>query len=105
MRWYEFVKLSLFLYTVQRLKNEILEQQQRGLEEQNRLQAQVFKDMQRSHKEHVDQIIHQMEREQERMRRDNEQVLKAKLRVNKVHFLFKTCSLLCSRSFKGQIHD
>ncbi|KAG1934981.1 guanylate-binding protein 1 isoform X5 [Pimephales promelas] len=65
---------------VQRLKNEILEQQQRGLEEQNRLQAQVFKDMQRSHKEHVDQIIHQMEREQERMRRDNEQVLKAKLR-------------------------
>uniref|UniRef100_A0A8C1V7T5 GB1/RHD3-type G domain-containing protein n=1 Tax=Cyprinus carpio TaxID=7962 RepID=A0A8C1V7T5_CYPCA len=65
---------------IMRLKNEILEQRQRGLEEQNRLQDRVFKDMQRTHKEHVDQIIRQMEREQERMRRDNERVLEAKLR-------------------------
>ncbi len=43
--------------------------------------------MQRSHKEHVNQIIHQMEREQERMRRDNERVLEAKLRVRTGHFL------------------
>ncbi|KAK7163479.1 hypothetical protein R3I93_007515 [Phoxinus phoxinus] len=65
---------------VQRLKNEILEQWQRGLEEQNRLQEQAFKDMQRTHDEHVNQIIHQMEREHERMSRDNERVLEAKLR-------------------------
>ncbi|KAK7159589.1 hypothetical protein R3I94_005819 [Phoxinus phoxinus] len=65
---------------VQRLKNEILEQRQRGLEEQNRLQEQAFKDMQRTHDEHLNQIIHQMEREQERMRRDNEQVMEAKLK-------------------------
>ncbi|XP_077078034.1 guanylate-binding protein 2-like isoform X2 [Siphateles boraxobius] len=65
---------------VQRLKNEILEQRQRGLEEQNKLQEQAFKDMQRTHDEHLNQIIHQMEREQERMRRDNERVLEAKLR-------------------------
>lgn len=74
---------------MQRLKNEILEQRQRGLEEQNRLQDRVFKDMQRTHKEHVDQIIRQMEREQERMRRDNERVLEAKLRVRTGHFLSK----------------
>ncbi|XP_043077031.1 guanylate-binding protein 1-like isoform X2 [Puntigrus tetrazona] len=47
---------------VQSLKNEILAQRQRGLEEQNRLQEQAYKDMRRSHKEHVDQIICQMER-------------------------------------------
>ncbi|KAF4117617.1 guanylate-binding protein 1-like isoform X2 [Onychostoma macrolepis] len=69
---------------VQRLKNEILEQRQRGLEKQNLLQERAFKDMQRSHKEHVDQIIRQMEREQERMRRDNERVLEAKLREKDV---------------------
>uniref|UniRef100_A0A671RFP9 GB1/RHD3-type G domain-containing protein n=1 Tax=Sinocyclocheilus anshuiensis TaxID=1608454 RepID=A0A671RFP9_9TELE len=74
---------------VQRLKNEILEQRQRGLEEQNRLQKRAFKDMQRTHKEHVNQIIRQMEREQERMRRDNERVLEAKLRVRTGHFLSK----------------
>lgn len=79
--------IFLFLYTVQRLKNEILEQRQKGLEEQNRLQEQAFKDMQRTHDEHLNQIIHQMEREQERMRRDNEQVLEAKLRVRTVHSL------------------
>ncbi|XP_016385412.1 guanylate-binding protein 1-like [Sinocyclocheilus rhinocerous] len=65
---------------VQRLKNEILEQRQRGLEEQNCLQEQAFKDMQRTHKEHVNQIISQTEKEQERMRRDNQRVLEAKLR-------------------------
>ncbi|XP_043076971.1 guanylate-binding protein 1 [Puntigrus tetrazona] len=65
---------------VQRLKNEILEQRQRGLEEQNRLQERVFEDMQRSHDEHVKQIFSQMEREQERIRRDNERVLEAKLK-------------------------
>ncbi|XP_059357404.1 guanylate-binding protein 1-like [Carassius carassius] len=65
---------------VQRLKNEILEQRQKGLEEQNRLQEQAFKDMQRTHDEHVKQIFHQMEREQERISRDNERVLKAKLK-------------------------
>ncbi|XP_048066573.1 guanylate-binding protein 1-like [Megalobrama amblycephala] len=65
---------------VQRLKNEILEQRQRGLEEQNQLQEQAFKDMQRTHDEHVNQILQQMEREHERMRRDNERVLEAKLR-------------------------
>ncbi|XP_067217981.1 guanylate-binding protein 1-like [Chanodichthys erythropterus] len=65
---------------VQRLKNEILEQRQRGLEEQNRLQEQAFQDMQRTYDEHVNQIIQQMKREQERMRRDNERVLEAKLR-------------------------
>ncbi|XDV27831.1 hypothetical protein PO909_031307 [Leuciscus waleckii] len=65
---------------VQRLKNEILEQRQKGLEEQNRLQEQAFKDMQRTHDEHLNQIIHQMEREQERMRIDNERVLDAKLK-------------------------
>ncbi|XP_026061118.1 guanylate-binding protein 1-like [Carassius auratus] len=65
---------------VQRLKNEILEQRQRGVEEQIRLQERAFKDMQRTHKEHVDQIICQMEREQERMRKDNKRVLEAKLR-------------------------
>ncbi|XP_051555404.1 guanylate-binding protein 1-like [Myxocyprinus asiaticus] len=65
---------------VQRLKNEILEQRQRGLMEQNRLQRQAFDDMQRTHDEHVNQIIHQMEREHERMRRDNERVLDAKLK-------------------------
>ncbi|XP_077078036.1 guanylate-binding protein 3 isoform X2 [Siphateles boraxobius] len=65
---------------VQRLKNEILEQRQRGLEEQNKLQEQAFKDMQRTHDEHLNQIIHQMEREHERLRRDNERVLEAKLR-------------------------
>ncbi|XP_051990667.1 guanylate-binding protein 1 [Xyrauchen texanus] len=65
---------------VQRLKNEVLEQRQRGLMEQNRLQRQAFDDMQRTHDEHVNQIIHQMEREHERMRRDNERVLDAKLK-------------------------
>ncbi|KAK9979972.1 hypothetical protein ABG768_013374 [Culter alburnus] len=65
---------------VQRLKNEILEQRQRGLEEQNRLQEQAFQDMQRTHDEHVNQIIQQMEREHERVRRDNERVLEAKLK-------------------------
>uniref|UniRef100_A0A8C2DSW3 GB1/RHD3-type G domain-containing protein n=1 Tax=Cyprinus carpio TaxID=7962 RepID=A0A8C2DSW3_CYPCA len=66
---------------VQRLKNEILKQRQKGLEEQNQLQEQAFKDMQRTHDEHVKQIIHQMEREQERISRDNERVLEAKLKV------------------------
>ncbi|XP_057189449.1 guanylate-binding protein 1-like [Triplophysa rosa] len=65
---------------VERLKNEVLEQRQRSLEEQNRLQAQVFHDMQRTHDEHVNQLMHQMEREQERLRRDNERVLDAKLK-------------------------
>ncbi|XP_058604645.1 guanylate-binding protein 1-like [Onychostoma macrolepis] len=65
---------------LQRLKNEIMEQRQKGLEEQNRLQEQAFKDMQRTHDEHVNQIIRQMEREQERISRDNEQVLEAKLK-------------------------
>ncbi|KAG1934977.1 guanylate-binding protein 1 isoform X1 [Pimephales promelas] len=69
---------------VQRLKNEIIEQRQRGLEEHNKLQEQAFKDMQRTHKEHIDQIIHQMEREHERIRRDNEQVLEAKLREKEI---------------------
>ncbi|XP_016304901.1 guanylate-binding protein 1-like [Sinocyclocheilus anshuiensis] len=44
------------------------------------VQKRAFKDMQRTHKEHVNQIICQMEKEQERMRRDNERVLEAKLR-------------------------
>jgi len=79
---------------VQRLKNEILEQRQRGLEEHNKLQEQAFKDMQRTHKEHVDQIIHQMEREYERMRRDNERVLEAKLRVRAVTLKILTCSMV-----------
>ncbi|XP_018972065.1 guanylate-binding protein 1-like [Cyprinus carpio] len=65
---------------VQSLKNEILKQRQRGLEEQNLLQKQAFKDMERTHDEYVNQIISQMKREQERMRRDNEQVLEAKLK-------------------------
>ncbi|KTG18815.1 hypothetical protein cypCar_00017310 [Cyprinus carpio] len=65
---------------VQRLKNEIMKQRQKGLEEQNQLQEQAFKDMQRTHDEHVKQIIHQMEREQERISRDNERVLEAKLK-------------------------
>ncbi|XP_016385411.1 guanylate-binding protein 1-like [Sinocyclocheilus rhinocerous] len=65
---------------VQRLKNEILEQRQRGLEEQNWLQEQAFKDMQSAHDEHVNQIVSQMEREQERMRRDNQRVLEAKVK-------------------------
>ncbi|XP_058613771.1 guanylate-binding protein 1-like [Onychostoma macrolepis] len=66
---------------VQRLKNEILEQQKRRLEEHNRLQERAFEDMQRTHDEHVNQIIRQMEREQERIRRrDNERVLEAKLK-------------------------
>ncbi len=70
-----------FFNTVQRLKNEIQEQRYKGLEEQNLLQEQAFKDMQRTHDEHVNQIIHQMEREQERISRDNERVLEAKLKV------------------------
>ncbi|KAK2900652.1 hypothetical protein Q8A67_008767 [Cirrhinus molitorella] len=65
---------------VQSLKNEILKQRQKGLEEQNRLQEQAFKDMQRSHDEHINQIISQIEREQERIKRDNERVLDAKLK-------------------------
>ncbi|XP_052387402.1 guanylate-binding protein 1 [Carassius gibelio] len=64
----------------QRLKNEILEQQKRSTEEQNQLQEQAFKDMQRTHDEHVNQLIRQMEKEHERMRRDNERVLDAKLK-------------------------
>ncbi len=68
---------------MQRLKNEILEQQKRSLEEQNRLQERAFEDMQRTHDEHVNQIIHQMEREQDRIRRDNERVLDAKLKVKR----------------------
>ncbi len=70
-----------FFNTVQRLKSELVELQQKRLEEQNRLQEQAFKDMQRTHDEHVNQIIHQMEREQERISRDNERVLEAKLKV------------------------
>ncbi len=66
---------------MQRLKSELVELQQKRLEEQNRLQEQAFKDMQRTHDEHVNQIIHQMEREQERISRDNERVLEAKLKV------------------------
>ncbi|XP_073692971.1 guanylate-binding protein 1-like [Garra rufa] len=65
---------------VQRLKNEILEQRKKGLEQQNRLQKQRFKDMQQSHEEHVNQIISQMKKEQERIRRDNDRVLGAKLK-------------------------
>nr|XP_055059162.1 guanylate-binding protein 1 [Misgurnus anguillicaudatus] len=65
---------------VERLKNEVLQQRQKGLEEQNRLQAQAFEDMQRTHDEHVNQLMLQMEREQERLRRDNERVLDAKLK-------------------------
>ncbi len=91
---------------MQRLKNEILEQRQRGLKEQNRLQQRAFKDMQRSHKEHVNQIIRQMEREQERMRRDNERVLEAKLRVRAGHFLLNhvLCCVPEEVTFKGQSH-
>lgn len=70
-----------FFNTVQRLKNEIQEQRYKGLEEQNLLQEQAFKDMQRTHNEHANQIIHQMKREQERISRDNERVLEAKLKV------------------------
>ncbi|XP_058604769.1 guanylate-binding protein 1-like [Onychostoma macrolepis] len=67
---------------VEKMKTEILKQQKRSLKEQNRLQEQTFKDMQRTYDEHVNQIIHQMEREQDRMRRDNDRVLDAKLREN-----------------------
>uniref|UniRef100_A0A671K1B9 Guanylate-binding protein 1-like n=1 Tax=Sinocyclocheilus anshuiensis TaxID=1608454 RepID=A0A671K1B9_9TELE len=67
---------------VEKMKTEILKQQKRSLKKQNRLQEQAFKDMQRTYDEHVNQIIHQMEREQDRMRRDNERVLEAKMREN-----------------------
>ncbi|XP_059357431.1 guanylate-binding protein 1-like [Carassius carassius] len=64
----------------EKMKTEFLKQQKRSLKKQNWLQEQMFKDMQRTHYEHVIQIIHQMEREQDRMRRDNKRVLEAKLR-------------------------
>ncbi|XP_016150671.1 guanylate-binding protein 1-like [Sinocyclocheilus grahami] len=69
-------------FAVEKMKTEILKQQKRSLKKQNRLQEQAFKDMQRTYDEHVNQIIHQMEREQDRMRRDNERVLEAKMREN-----------------------
>ncbi|XP_073705193.1 guanylate-binding protein 2-like [Garra rufa] len=68
---------------VEKMKTEILKQQKRSLKEQNRLQEQAFKDMQRTYDENVNHIIYQIEREQDRMRRDNERVLEAKIRENK----------------------
>ncbi|RXN34793.1 guanylate-binding 1-like protein [Labeo rohita] len=67
----------------EKMKTEILKQQKRSLKEQNRLQEQMYQDMQRTCDEHMNQIIYQMEREQDRMRRDNERVLEAKLRESK----------------------
>ncbi|XP_052403554.1 guanylate-binding protein 1 [Carassius gibelio] len=64
----------------EKMKTEILKQQKKSLKKQNWLQEQMFKDMQRTHDEHVIQITHQMEREQDRMRRDNKRVIEAKLR-------------------------
>nr|XP_055059537.1 guanylate-binding protein 1-like [Misgurnus anguillicaudatus]XP_055059538.1 guanylate-binding protein 1-like [Misgurnus anguillicaudatus] len=69
---------------VERLKNEVLEQQQRGLEEQNRLQVQMMEDQKRTHDEHVRQLMERMEKEQERMRIDNERVMEAKLKEQQV---------------------
>lgn len=66
---------------MERLKNEVLEQQQRGLEEQNRLQMQMIEDQKRTHDEHVRQLMERMEKEQERMKTDNERVIEAKLKV------------------------
>lgn len=79
--------ICLCVYAVEKLKNEVLEQRQKSLEEQNRLQVQAFQDMQRTHDEHVNQLMQQMEREQERLRRDNERVLDAKLKVRNLYIL------------------
>lgn len=83
------------------LKNEILQQRQKGLEEQNRLQEQAFKDMERTHQEHVNQIVHQMEKEQERIRRDNERVLEAKLKVKTGH---RTTFMFALFYFRVTVH-
>lgn len=73
------------MFAVERLRTEVIEQRQRSLEEQNRLQMRAFQDMQRTHDEHVNHLMHQMEREQERLKRDNERVLDAKLKVRTWH--------------------
>lgn len=66
---------------VEKLKTEVLEQQQRGLEEQCRLQMQMLEDQTRTHEEHSKQLMEKMEKEQERMRIDHEKVLETKLKV------------------------
>ncbi|XP_051557004.1 guanylate-binding protein 1-like isoform X2 [Myxocyprinus asiaticus] len=63
-----------------RLQNDVLEQKQKGLEEQNLVQLQMINDMQRTQDEHVKQVTERMEKEQERMRQDNDRVMEAKLK-------------------------
>ncbi|XP_051553226.1 guanylate-binding protein 1-like [Myxocyprinus asiaticus] len=62
------------------LQKDVLEQMQKGLEEQNKLLHQMLYDMQRTYDEHVKQLMERMEKEQERTRRDNERVMDAKLK-------------------------
>ncbi|XP_072541476.1 guanylate-binding protein 1-like [Salminus brasiliensis] len=68
---------------VERLKREALEQTQKYLEEQNRVQEQMFSDQQKSYEQHVNQLLERMERERERAREDNQRVLEAKLKEQK----------------------
>ncbi|XP_051990510.1 guanylate-binding protein 1-like [Xyrauchen texanus] len=65
---------------VARLQNDVLQQKQKGLEEQNLVNLQMIQDMQRTQDEHVKQITERMEKEQERMRQDNDRVMEAKLK-------------------------
>lgn len=71
----------LSVFTVERLKSEVLEQQKRALGEQNQLHVQMAEDQKRTHKEHMEQLMERLEKEQERMRIDHERVLEAKLKV------------------------
>lgn len=65
---------------VEKLKTEVLEQQQRRLEEQNQLQMQMLEDQKRTHEEHTKQLMEKLENEQKRMKIEHEQVLETKLK-------------------------
>ncbi|XP_047018496.1 guanylate-binding protein 1 isoform X2 [Ictalurus punctatus] len=69
---------------VERLKKEVLEQKNKSLEEMKQFQEQTLQDQKRTYEQHVTQLLERMEKESARAKEDNERVLDAKLREQRI---------------------
>ncbi|KAF5904491.1 guanylate-binding protein 1-like, partial [Clarias magur] len=68
----------------ERLQKEALEREKEILKMQAKLQEQVCQDQQKTYEENVTQLLERMEKERHRAKEDNERVLDAKLREQRV---------------------
>ncbi|XP_053342690.1 guanylate-binding protein 1-like [Clarias gariepinus] len=68
----------------ERLQKEALEREKEILQMQAKLQEQACQDQQKTYEQNVTQLLERMEKERQRAKEDNEQVLDAKLREQRV---------------------